>query len=588
MHKPVGTIKDALDNIASNKYVLPAIQRELVWRPDQICALFDTVMQGYPFGEFLFWNIDRENSRDYRWYGFVRDYHQRDNPHCPDLGPLIDRDLTAILDGQQRLTAFNIGLRGSMAVRMPRRRVNNPYAYPKQVLALDLLAQLDPDDEEGRHYTFDFIDEGKIGLRDGHLWFKAADVLRMEPGPPMLNWIIEQGVTQEQSSAAFEKLFQLFQVICVEPSIFCYEESSQDIVRVLNIFRRCNRGGTFLSYSDLLLSTAVSQWTNLDARKEVHGLVDELNQVEDTLFDKDLVLKAGLMLTETGVGFKLGNFTKDNMAKLESNWPDVRQALLETAELVVAFGFNSRTIQASNSLLPIAYYLYKVRAPQNFVTSDQFAGVRRAIRDWLTRSILKESGIWSGGRADTLLVELRDTIRDADGNDFPSNKMKEVMGRHGRGLDFSEEEVEALSEMKYGDRRVFPLLTMLFPHFRSRDVSDVDHVFPKGRFTPTRLRNAGVYDDQFEAFRDNCDRFANLQLLDHTVNNEKRATLPADWLEVHCPDDPSRQAYCDRHLLGDVPKDITGFMEFYEARRERLKQRIAELINTLNPPAPAG
>ena len=47
-------------------------------------------MQGYPFGEFLFWNIEPARSADYRYYGFVREYHQRDNPHCPDLGPVAE------------------------------------------------------------------------------------------------------------------------------------------------------------------------------------------------------------------------------------------------------------------------------------------------------------------------------------------------------------------------------------------------------------------------------------------------------------------------------------------------------------------
>ena len=586
MHKPVGTIREALDNIASTKYVLPAIQRELVWQPDQVWNLFDSVMQGYPFGEFLFWNIEPENSHNYRWYGFVRDYHERDNPHCPDLGTLYGRPLTAILDGQQRLTAFNIGLRGSMAIRLPRRRVNNPYAYPKRVLALDLLATPDPDNQEGRLYTFDFIDEGKIGCNGEHLWFKVGDILTMgegsvADGPRMLAWINARVDTQEQSEAAFRCMFQLFQVTCVEHSVVCYEENSQDIVRVLNIFIRSNRGGTPLSYSDLLLSTAVSQWTNLDARQEVHGLVDELNRVSAGLFDKDLVLKAGLMLSDiSGVGFKLENFTRDNMTKLESSWPNIRQSLLETAELMYSFGYDSSTIQARNSLLPIAYYLHKLGAPHSFEASDHYLVDRRAIRDWLTRSILKESGIWSGGRADTMLLELRDVIRDADDNSFPNEKMRSAMADRGRGLDFTEGEIENLSDMKYSDRRVFPLLTLLFPNIGSRNVSDVDHVFPKSRFTPAQLRNAGVYDDNFEAFRDNFDRLANLHLLDPSVNIEKGAKLPADWLDVHCPDVQSRQAYCERHLLGDVPREFGSFLEFYEARKELLKQRIAQLTNT--------
>ncbi len=119
MHQQGGTIAEAMDSIASHKYVLPAIQREFVWQPDQVCNLFDSLMQGYPFGEFMFWQIEPENSADYRWYDFVREYHQRDNPHCPPLAPIQDKALTAVLDGQQRLTAFNIGLRGSMALKLP-------------------------------------------------------------------------------------------------------------------------------------------------------------------------------------------------------------------------------------------------------------------------------------------------------------------------------------------------------------------------------------------------------------------------------------------------------------------------------------
>jgi uncharacterized protein with ParB-like and HNH nuclease domain len=75
MYKPGGTIKDALKRIERNEYVLPAIQREFVWRPDQICRLFDSLMQGYPFGGFLFWKVEPENSGQYKFYGFVREYH---------------------------------------------------------------------------------------------------------------------------------------------------------------------------------------------------------------------------------------------------------------------------------------------------------------------------------------------------------------------------------------------------------------------------------------------------------------------------------------------------------------------------------
>jgi uncharacterized protein with ParB-like and HNH nuclease domain len=70
-----------LRRIAKNEWVLPAIQREFVWRPEQTARLFDSLMQGYPFGAFLFWRVEPTSSSKYRFYGFVREYHQRDAPH---------------------------------------------------------------------------------------------------------------------------------------------------------------------------------------------------------------------------------------------------------------------------------------------------------------------------------------------------------------------------------------------------------------------------------------------------------------------------------------------------------------------------
>ena len=563
MHQQGGTIRNALDSIASHAYVLPAIQREFVWRPEQVCNLFDSVMQGYPFGEFMFWRIDAENSGQYRWYDFVREYHQRDNPHCPELGAVYGKPLTAVLDGQQRLTAFNIGLQGSMAIKLPYKWWNSSDAFPKKVLALDLLAPPDPD-EEGSRYVFEFVNEDQVGLKGTRLWFKVSEIMRFSeenPAPDMLDWVSEQGLDTERQRMAFRTLNRLHQAICVEPVVAYYEEKSQDIERVLNVFIRCNSGGTPLSYSNLLLSIAVSQWDSLDARSEVHGLVDDMNKMRaGLLFNADFVLKAGLMLTDiASVGFRVENFTHENMATLEKNWPRIRQALLETVELVDSFGFDSRTIQATNSLLPVAHYLYKKGAPRDFETSDRFLNDRKVIRGWLTRSILKESGIWGSG-LDTLLTALREVIRHSDGSEFPARELRRVMAQRGKTLDFVEEEIEDLADMRLGDRRIFPLLTMLFPHLESRDGSDIDHVFPKSRFTPSRLKTACIADEQIDAFRDRCDRLANLQLLDRSVNNEKRATLPADWLDVHCPDSQSRQSYCESSLAGRCSQRARVFL----------------------------
>ena len=220
------------------------------------------------------------------------------------------------------------------------------------------------------------------------------------------------------------------------------------------------------------------------------------------------------------------------------------------------------------------------RAARDFESSDQFLHDRAVIRGWLTRSILKESGIWGSG-LDTLLTALREVIRNSNHNEFPAAELRRIMAQRGKTLDFIQEEIEDLADMRWGDRRIFPLLTMLFPHLDSRDGSDIDHVFPKSRFAPTRLTAAQVDEELFDEFRDRSDRLANLQLLDRSVNNEKRTTLPSEWLGVHCPSPEARKVYCDRHQLGDVPEKITGFRDFYSERRARLLGRVASLVNTV-------
>src|SRR3990170_9034955 len=59
------TVKEAVENIHAKEYLLPAIQREVVWDVDQITKLFDSLMRDYPIGSFLFWYVDRKNSGKY-------------------------------------------------------------------------------------------------------------------------------------------------------------------------------------------------------------------------------------------------------------------------------------------------------------------------------------------------------------------------------------------------------------------------------------------------------------------------------------------------------------------------------------------
>ena len=571
------TIKKTLEQIEKRHLALPAIQREFVWGPEKISKLFDSLMQGYPFGTFLYWSVEPVNVPEYRFYDFVLQYHERDNPHCPSLSPMPGQQLTAVLDGQQRLTALNIALRGKAAWRPPRKHWGSD--FPWKNLYLDLLWKPDKQNEEGIQYKFEFltdIDLDRAGPDER--WFPVAKILRMSETYELSEWVLRLELPQEQGIQASKALHKLHDIIHNKLLVVSYLEEEQELNKVLQIFVRTNSGGTVLSNSDLLLSTAVSQWTHHNAREEVHDLVEALNQIGDGFsFSKDLVLKAGLMLSEIGVGFKLENFKRDNMASFDNNWEAIERALMLTVQLIANFGFNAQNLTAHNAILPIAYYVYKKNHGEFYLTHSSFEQDRRAVWDWLVRSLLK-SGVWGSG-LDALLTSLRGVIRDGYGDSFPVDRIRSAMAQRGKSLLFDDEELDGLVDAQYGDKLTFALLSLLFSfvdHQHNR--FDVDHIFPRAFFTDRRLRDGNVRADLIGEFMQRRDRLANLQLLAHDLHLEKGTKMPREWLEQVFPDPAKARQHEDLHLLGGIPDSMADFLDFYEARRDRLKDRLAGLL----------
>ena len=77
LHSP---LLEALRTIQANELVLPAIQREYVWKPSQVVRLFDSILRGYPIGSFLAWRINPEMVERFKFYGFLKDYLAFDIP----------------------------------------------------------------------------------------------------------------------------------------------------------------------------------------------------------------------------------------------------------------------------------------------------------------------------------------------------------------------------------------------------------------------------------------------------------------------------------------------------------------------------
>lgn len=574
------TIAEVMQDISTNKYVLPSIQREYVWDTDQIETLFDSLMQDYPIGAFLFWEIDKSRLLDYDFYEFLRNYHEKTGTHNKKVDLKGSDGVTAVLDGQQRLTSIYIGLKGSYAYRLKYKQKKNDNAYPTRYLYLNLLE--DAKDESNK-YDFRFLtDDEYKGMTEGY-WYKVGDILTMtQPGETsqyVLDHIAFAGAyTKEQTMHANNTLQKLYNVVHTDKTLSYYKEKSVELDKVLNIFIRVNSGGTVLTYSDLLLSIASAQWENHDAREEITEFVEEVNAIGGGFrINKDFVLKTALVLTDfTDIAFKVDNFNKPNMMKIEANWDNIKRAIKQSVNLVSSFGYSGETLSSNNALIPIAYYLLTIGMPENFVESGTTRDNKAKIKKWLIMALLKKA---FSGQPDNVIRPIRDIIRENGTGDFPISQIIDRFKGTNKSILFTEDDIdEYLLKLKYGKSETLSTLMLLYPSLDFSNKFHEDHMYPKSKFRKLYLRKMGVPEEKLDEYIDTVNDISNLQLLPAQLNEEKLNSDFDTWFNTEQVTETDKIQYRKIHYLPDMEYTYPVFLAFVAKRKELLKSKLKDIL----------
>ncbi|HCR3173009.1 TPA: DUF262 domain-containing protein, partial [Enterococcus faecalis] len=519
------TIKNLIKKIDNNEYVLPALQREFVWKPEQIERLFDSIMKGYPIGSFLFWNVQNENINKYEFYNILKEYHQRDARHNTKINISHKDSVTAILDGQQRITSIYIALKGTYSYKIKGAWKNNDNAYPSRQLYLNIVS---PNLDTNKDVQFDFrflTNEEAEDFTEDTLWYPVSDILQFEVGEMFTVIARYQELYRknfpnesvEKTSYIMNSLGTLHQMM--EKDILAYyEENSQEIDKVLDIFIRMNSGGTTLTYSDLLLSLATAKWQNLNAREEIYSLVDELNMIGNGFnFNKDNILKAALVLTDKkNIKFRASNFDKQTTNLIETNWEKTKKAISLAVNLLSNFGFNGDTLIANSVIIPVVYYLYKIDCPNNYLEADRYLNDRNKIKYFVQISLLKRI---FGGTPDSILLKMRENMQDLS-EGFPLSKLLKVRDTN-KSLILTDEDIDYLLDTKIG-KYSFTLLSVIFPAIDLKNKFHQDHIFPSSKYKNKKnLREIGYSEEEITFIVEHIDTIVNLQLLEGIPNTEK-------------------------------------------------------------------
>jgi uncharacterized protein with ParB-like and HNH nuclease domain len=567
------TIESVIKDIDSKKYLLPSIQREFVWSTKQIEKIFDSLMMDYPINAFLFWKVPKEKAKEFGFYEFLRDYHQRTGRHNPKANISGSDDIIAILDGQQRMTSLYIGLKGSYAYKISHKRWDNPQAYPARKLYLNVLGESEDSDLT---YDFRFLTDFEVKSMNAqkdpngnpaYFWYKVGDILDVKEEYEVNDILIDNNLNAHPNfKFANKALFKLFTVIRKNQTISYYLEESTELDKVLNIFIRVNSGGTTLSYSDLLLSFATAQWQQRDAREELNKFMDEINMIGRGFnVGKDIILKACLVLSGfTDISFKVDNFNRSNMLIIEQNWDELATAFRMAVELISSFGFSRENITSNNLIIPIAYYIKSIGNPSNFVASSNYAEDRKLLKKWFIASLLNRVFSFM---PDGLLKPVRTIIDDNPGS-FPFDKIANYFRGTNRDIIFTDDIIDNLLQTKYGTGDVLVVLSVLYPWADLKNNFHIDHIYPKSKFTPKKLEKKGIPSDKVEFYIDNVNFIGNLQLLEATPNEEKNNKDFDEWLKETFISPDQLKAYKEKHYIPDVDLSFGNFEEFLMEREK--------------------
>lgn len=572
------TIAQAIERIHRNEYLLPAFQRDFVWSAEQIEKLFDSLMKGYPISSMLFWKVKGGTKTDFRFYKFLSAFIQY-HRICNDPIPTDNiNDFYAVLDGQQRLTSLYIGLCGSYAYKDYRKRWDySEYNFPTRHLYFNISRKY-TQEESDREFIFSFVDKNISKEKDlfidksNEKWFRVGKILALHQD---YNYGIDEFAEDNNIDKESKRLLRLLDnVIHTKLNINFYEEDEQKPDKAVNIFIRINSGGTALSFSDILMSIAIANCKQMDAKTEIKNLVEHVRSKGFNI-SHDFILKSFLYLYHKDVRSLITSFNLGFIELVENNWTRIRDAVSNLFDLLRSFGLTDFTMTSYNAAMPILYYLYHKDIYQDFYKKMGNRGDCEIIKKWLFSILLRRA---FGASADSVLAQSRRAYTtDITGSYiketvtlFPATEINsEIRKLSDVGDDFIEDLLYSQKDSRYS----FPILAMMYPNLDYRNNNfHQDHLHPASAYNDLEEKDKEKYGWQV------YNSILNLQMLDANENESKNAKPLEKWVSEQTRNKDMRK-FMEDHLIPDTDLSLSNFSDFIEKRKAMLVQRIRKMIN---------
>ncbi len=556
-------IADIITEISDEKFVLPVIQRPLVWTEDKMELLFDTLLKGDSFGGVMVIEEEKDTKPLFNYRPFTKDGDIIASRQVDKLTQLQN----FVIDGQQRLQSFFIGLKGS---------ING------KVLYFDLYSDF--------HTEFEFKFENdtlKLPKQSkdnadraipAHHWYLASGLLKRlkdtnDEDQVASEIISAQSITDDtkkthitQNVKAFYKNIFIAETLGISKVVINKSPNeTANRQRIVELFRRLNDGGTKLSSFDLVASILKGfAW-------EMEGFLREtVENYEAIGLSQDNLIKLVFILQD--------NHNKE-MASIDGGDADfainsaerIKCTLKALKDFLVHAKIYDYYKDGNRSFIPlffIAYHIYHKQIDNNAVSSyfDNYDAGNAdfpKMKKWLFHSLV--NGVFRSKGAGwipykTGIKIILEEIKKHKNSEFPIDNLFQVYTN--QPITFTTS-YETTNLDQLDSSFVYYLM---YDQAKTIRTNDIDHIMPKSIL------------ERFKYDWAKINSIKNFQLIDYRTNRGvKNGKEFAVW--INTPQYvANKAAFVKLHL---IPTDETlwtedKFEEFTEKRAEQILTKLTK------------
>lgn len=553
-------VSDIISEIESEKFVLPVIQRRLVWDEDKMETLFDTLLKGDSFGGVMVIEEDKDSKPLFNFRPFTRDGSVIQSRQVDKLSQLQN----FVIDGQQRLQSFYIGLKGS---------ING------KVLFFDLYSDYNSEFEfKFENNTSKLPKQSKDNTDRAipdHNWYLVSGLLQRlkdtNDEDQVSDEIIKvQNIAEPKLKTHIQKNVKAFykNVMNAEAigiSKVVVNKSFDEVAnrqRIVELFRRLNDGGTKLSPFDLVASILKGfAWEMEGFLEDTLKSYEEIGLTQDNLIKLIFLLQDNHKKEMASIEGADASFAIDNRDRIKSTLQGLKAFLIES-------GLYNYYKDGNRSFIPlffIAYHLFNKPISNEEVAKffkDFDAGNTEfpRMKRWIFHSLL--NGVFRSRGAgwipyNTGIRKLLEEIQKHKKGDFPTDQLFQVYINH--PIKFTTSYTSSnLDELDYSF-----LFYLIYECNQTIRIQDIDHILPK-----SILETLSIESEKINSIK-------NYQLLDYGTNRGAKNAKPfKQWINNDVSD---KAAFVKRHL---IPADETiwtedKFEDFITARGSLILNKIA-------------